>query len=80
MDKLYRKKRRLNQLSDKQPKKHDAVCLSESDMNILLSPTAWVNDKIVLTVKKLLKSQDPFINGFQDPSIGLTCAFDIEFI
>ena len=51
--------------------------LSQTDKDILLSPTAWITDSIVNAAQQLLREQFPQLPGLQDVSLGLTMAFDI---
>jgi len=54
--------------------------LSERDQFTLLSPTAWLTDKIINATQKLLKAQSPDVSGFQSVACGLTLTmnFNIE--
>lgn len=51
--------------------------LSQTDKDILLSPTAWITDSIVNAAQQLLGEQFPKLHGLQDVSLGLNMAFDI---
>ena len=42
---------------------NELYCLMQSDRDILLSPSAWLNDSIVSAAQKLLKQQLPVRNG-----------------
>ena len=55
----------------------DIYKLYKSDRDILLSPTAWLNDNIICAVQNILKQQMPLLQGLQAPSLGQTCSFDI---
>ena len=52
--------------------------LKQSDKEILLSRTAWLNDDIINAAQKLLKKANPAIPGLQDVCCGLTMNFDVE--
>ena len=51
--------------------------LKQSDKEILLSRTAWLNDDIN-AAQKLLKKANSSIPGLQDVCCGLTMNFDVE--
>ena len=59
-------------------KKTDDCELSQNDRDILLHPTAWLNDTIISAAQLLLKKQSPLLGGFQPPCLGQACAFDIQ--
>ena len=52
--------------------------LRQSDREVLLSHTAWLNDDIVNAVLKLLRKANPAVPGLQDVCCGLTMNFDVE--
>ena len=52
--------------------------LKQSDREILLSQTAWLNDAIINAAQKLLKKANPAVRGLQDVACGLTMNFDVE--
>ena len=52
--------------------------LKQSDREILLSHTAWLNDDIINAAQKLLKKANPAVPGLQDVACGLTMNFDVE--
>ena len=54
------------------------IKLSNADKDILLHPTAWLNDNIIHAAQLLLKKQAPVVGGLQEPGKGQVCAFDIE--
>ena len=56
----------------------DLYKLYESDRDILLSSTAWLNDNIIAVAGNILKQKMPLRNGFQVPVLGQICAFTIE--
>ena len=51
--------------------------LTKNDRSVILSPVAWLNDNIIAAAQELLKKQFN-LSGLQPPSLGLTCAFEIE--
>ena len=55
----------------------DIYKLYKSDRDVLLSPTAWLNDNIICAAQNILKQQMPLLQGLQVPSLGQTCSFDI---
>ena len=52
--------------------------LKQSDKEILLSHTAWLNDAIINVAQKLLKKANPAVPGLQDVVCGLMMNFDVE--
>ena len=52
--------------------------LTTSDRNILLHPTAWLNDRIIDAAQKLIKILCPAIFGLQTVSNCQTMGFDIQ--
>ena len=52
--------------------------LTESDKEILLSPTAWLTDTIVDAAQTLLRQQFPALPGLQSVSQGMTMSYDIQ--
>ena len=57
---------------------NDLYKLYESDREILLSSTAWLNDNIIAAAGNIRKQKMPLKNGFQLPILGQICAFTIE--
>ena len=45
----------------------------------MLSPTGWLNDRIINAAQTLLKNQFPELSGFQDVGLGQVMNFIIEF-
>ena len=52
--------------------------LKQSDREILLSHTAWLNDVNINAAQKLLKKANPAVPGLQNVARGLTMNFDVE--
>ena len=52
--------------------------LKDSDKQILLDPTGWLNDDIINAAQKLLKKANPVVPGLQSVACGLTMNFVIE--
>ena len=52
--------------------------LKQSDREILLSHTAWLNDVLINAAQQLLKKANPAVPGLQDVACGLTMNFDVE--
>ena len=50
----------------------------QSDKEILLSYTTWLNDDIINAAQKLLKKENPAVLGLKDVVCGLTMNFDVE--
>ena len=44
--------------------------LNDGHFKLILSPTGWLNDDIILEVHLNLKKIDPTIQGLQDPVLG----------
>ena len=57
---------------------NDLYSLSQTDREILLSPTAWLNDNIICAAQMILKEQSVLQNGFQPSTRGQTYTFEIE--
>ncbi len=51
--------------------------LTQSDRDILLSPTGWLTDTTVNSAQKLIAPQFPHLSGLQNVSKGLTMSYDI---
>lgn len=51
--------------------------LLADDRSLLLSPTAWLNDRVVSATQFLLQKQSA-IPGFQDTTLGMTLCFEIQ--
>ena len=51
--------------------------LFADDRSLLLSPTAWLNDRVVCATQSLLQKQSS-IPGFQDTILGMTLCFEIQ--
>lgn len=52
--------------------------LKQSEREILLSHTAWLNDDLINAAQKLLRKANPVVPGLQDVVSGLTMNFDVE--
>ena len=48
----------------------ECLGLFETDREIVLSPTGWLNDRIINAAQTLLKNQFPELSGFQDVGLG----------
>ena len=57
----------------------ECLGLFETDREIVLSPTGWLNDRIINAAQTLLKNQFPELSGFQDVALGQVMNFTIEF-
>ena len=57
----------------------ECLGLFETDREIVLSPTGWLNDRIINAAQTLLKNQFPELSGFQDVGLGQVMNFTIEF-
>ena len=57
----------------------ECLGLFETDREIVLSPTGWLNDRIINAAQTLLKNQFPGLSGFQDVALGQVMNFTIEF-
>ncbi len=51
--------------------------LYDSDREILLNPTGWLNDTIMNAAQEMLKKQFPNLSGLQDVALGLVVNFRI---
>ena len=56
---------------------NDLYSLSQTDREILLSPTAWLNDNIICAAQMILKEQSVLQNGFQPSTRGQTYTFEM---
>lgn len=54
------------------------LSLLESDKDIVLNTTAWINDSVVNAAQKLLKKQFTSLNGLQDVALGYVMSFQIQ--
>ena len=57
--------------------KVDDISLTVADRDIVLHPTAWMNDNILAAGQRCLQKQTS-VCGLQPPCLGQACAFDIQ--
>ena len=58
---------------------HNAVYyLTNSDKEIILSPSGWLNDSIISAAQKLMLQHFPLISELQPPTLQHTRGFDMH--
>ena len=80
--KRQRNDSKLKQHCPRQPKSwinNHLYSLMQSDRDVLLNITGWLNDDIVSAAQRLLKQMFPLGYGFQDTCLGMTYSFTIEY-
>ena len=51
--------------------------LSDKDRAVLLSPTGWLNDNLIVAAQNILRKQSS-VPGFQDTCLGQSMSFEIQ--